>query len=147
MRKVLIEYIIKNRKNFIVITILFCVGIIIGTFLVNNSNEYQKTEITENIMNLMSKIKESQNINNSELLLLSIEENVSTILIIWFLGCTIIGGIFIYIAIIYKGISIGYTISAITAVLGAKQGVIVVLSSLLLQNIIFIPAFFIIAEN
>ena len=76
-------------------------------------------------------------INNFDLLLLSIKENVTSILIIWFLGCTIVGGIFIYLAIIYKGFSIGYTISAIIAVLGVKQGVIVALSSLVLQNIIF----------
>lgn len=147
MKRILIEYIIKNKKNFIVITTLFCIGIALGTFFVNNSNASQKNELSEYITGLINYIKDSKDINNFDLLLLSIKENVTSILIIWFLGCTIVGGIFIYLAIIYKGFSIGYTISAIIAVLGAKQGVIVALSSLVLQNIIFIPAFFIIAEN
>lgn len=147
MRKILIEYIIKNKKNFIVITILFCIGITIGTFFVNNADASQKNELNEYITGLISYISDSKDINDFNLLSLSIKENVTSILIIWFLGCTIVGGIFIYLAIIYKGFSIGYTISAMIAVLGSKQGIIVALSSLFLQNIIFIPALFIIAEN
>ena len=147
MKKILIEYIIKNKKNFIIIVTLFCIGIAIGIFSVNHSNELQKQELNEYIESLISKIKETDNVNNLNLLGLSIKQNATIILIIWFLGCTIIGGIFIYIAIIYKGFSIGYTISAMIAVLGIKQGVIISIISLLLQNIIFLPAFFLIAEN
>ena len=147
MKKVLIEYIIRNKKNFIIIAILFCIGIAAGIFLVNNSNEIQRQELNEYITSLIKKIKETNNVNNFELLMLSIKENVTIILIIWFLGCTIIGGIFIYLAILYKGFTIGYTISAMVAVLGIKQGIMISIISLLLQNIIFLPAFFLIAEN
>lgn len=147
MKKVLIEYIIRNKKNFIIIVVLFCIGVAIGIFSVNNSNELQKEELNGYITSLLEKIKQTDNINRFELLALSIKENASIILIIWFLGCTIIGGIFIYLAIIYKGFTIGYTISAMIAVLGTKQGIIITIISLLFQNIIFLPAFFIIAEN
>ena len=147
MKKILIDYVIRNKKNFIIITILFCIGICIGTFSINNSNEFQRQELTEYITSLIEKVKKSENINNLDLLLLSIKENIGAILIIWFLGCTIIGGIFIYLAVIYKGFTIGYTISAMIAVLGIKQGIIISIILLFLQNIIFIPAFFIIAEN
>ena len=147
MKKVLIEYIIRNKKNFIIIAILFCIGIAAGIFLVNNSNEIQRQELNEYITSLIKKIKETNNVNNFELLMLSIKENVTIILIIWFLGCTIIGGIFIYLAILYKGFTIGYTISAMVAVLGIKQGIMISIISLLLQNIIFLPALFLIAEN
>lgn len=147
MKEVLKDYLVRNKKNFIIIIILFCIGIGVGIFFVNNSNELQKNELNEYIGNLILKIKDSNSINNFNLLGLSIKENVFSILIIWFLGCTIIGGIFIYIAIIYKGFSIGYTISAMIAVLGIKQGVTISVISLLLQNIIFLPAYFLIAEN
>lgn len=147
MKKILIDYIIRNKKNFIIITILFCIGIAVGTFSVNNSSDMQKQELNGYITSLIEKIKTAESINNLELLVLSIKENISVILIIWFLGCTIIGGVFIYLAIIYKGFTIGYTISAIVAVLGIKQGIIISIISLFLQNIIFIPAFFLIAEN
>ena len=147
MKKILIDYIIKNKKNFIIILILFCIGISIGSFSLNNSDNSQKEEINSYITNLISNIKTAQNINKNELLFLSIIENIKTILIIWFLGCTIVGGVFIYFSIIYKGFTIGYTISAMIAVLSVKKGITIALISLLLQNIIFLPAFFLIAEN
>ena len=147
MRKILLDYVIRNKKNFIVIVILFCIGITVGIFFINNSNEVQIKEINGHIENLINNIKNSEDINKMELLFLSIKQNVLFIILIWFLGCTILGGIFIYLAIIYKGFSIGYTISAIIATLGIKNGTIFALISLFIQNIIFIPAFFIIAEN
>lgn len=147
MKKILIDYIIKNKKNFIIILILFCIGISIGSFSINNSDNSQKEEINSYITNLISNIKTAQNIDKNELLFLSIIENIKTILIIWFLGCTIVGGVFIYFSIIYKGFTIGYTISAMIAVLSVKKGITIALISLLLQNIIFLPAFFLIAEN
>ncbi len=147
MKKILIEYIIRNKKNFIIIAILFCIGVFIGIFSVNNSSEAQRQELNTYIISLLDKIKNTDNINNLELLVLSIKENVSLILLVWFLGCTIIGGIFIYLAIIYKGFTIGYTISAMIAVLGTKQGIVLSIISLFLQNIIFLSAFFLIAEN
>ena len=147
MKNILLDYISKNKKNFIVIIVLFCIGIAVGVLIINNSNDLQKNELNEYINNLIENIKNSENIDTFNMLILSIKQNVGFILLVWFLGCTIIGGIFIYITILYKGFSIGYTISAMIAVLGVKQGIIISIISLLLQNIIFLPAFFIIAEN
>ena len=147
MKKILIEYIIRNKKNFIIIVILFCIGISFGIFSIYNSNEMQKQEVSTYITNLLDKIKNTDNINNLELLILSIKENISLILLVWFLGCTIVGGMLIYLEVIYKGFSIGYTISAMISVLGIKEGIILSIISLLLQNVIFLFAFFLIAEN
>lgn len=147
MKKVLIEYIIKNKKNFFIIAIIFILGISLGIVFINTSNNFQKEEINNYVNVLIKNIKDTNNINKIDLLFLSIKQNVIFILIIWFLGCTIIGGLFIYVMILYKGFAIGYTISSIMAVLGVKNGIIFSCLSLLLQNIVFIPAFFIIAEN
>ncbi len=147
MKKVLLDYIIRNKKNFIIIITVFFIGIIGGVIFINNVNETQKLEISNYIGELVNNIKNSQNVDRLELLIISIKQNILFILLVWFLGCTIIGGMFIYIAIIYKGFAIGYTISALVTVLGVKQGSIIVLASLVLQNIIFLPALFLIAEN
>lgn len=147
MKKVLIEYIIKNKKNFFIIAIIFILGISFGIFFINTSNSFQKDELNSYVNALIKNIKETDNISRIDLLFLSIKQNVCFILIVWFLGCTIIGGLFIYVTILYKGFAIGYTISSIIAVLGVKNGIIFSCLSLLLQNIIFIPAFFILAEN
>lgn len=147
MKKVLIEYIIKNRKNFFIIAIIFILGISLGMIFVNTTNDLQKEELNNYLTALIKNIKDTDNISKIDLLFLSIRQNICFILLVWFLGCTIIGGIFIYVTILYKGFAIGYTISAIISVLGIKNGIIFSCLSLLLQNIIFIPAFFIIAEN
>ena len=147
MKKVLLDYIIRNKKNFIIIITIFCIGIVAGIFFINNSNESQQTEINNYIQEIVKNIKDSEEVNRVELLILSIKQNIFFIVIVWFLGCTIIGGIFIYLAIIYKGFTIGYTISALIYVLGIKQGSLIAILSLAFQNIVFLLAFFLIAEN
>lgn len=147
MKSILFDYIVRNKKNFIIIVILFCVGLVGGIIFINNSAETQKLEINNYIQELVNNIKNTEDVNKLNILFLSIKQNVFFIILVWFLGCTIIGGIFIYIMILYKGFAIGYTISAMIAVLGVKSGTVFAISGLLMQNIIFIPAFFLIAEN
>lgn len=146
---VLLEYVLNNKKTFIIIIMLFFIGMIIGIFFVNNANYNEKEEIREYVRKLEDNIKQSEkkNIDMPKLLLQSLKENITFILLIWFLGCTIIGGIFIYLAIGYKGIMVGYTISAIIASLDIKSGCIFSISSLLLQNIFLLPAIFLISES
>lgn len=147
MKKILVDYVIRNKKNFIIILVVFCIGIVIGSISINNLAENQKVELNKYIEDLVQNIKNSQNIDRLNLLILSIKQNVIIILLVWFLGCTIIGGVFIYIAIFYKGFSIGYTVSALISVLGIRHGAFVAIFSIFIQNLIFIPAFFLIAEN
>ena len=133
MVHILIDYIIRNKKNFIVLTILFCLGISIGIFFINNSDTNDKEELNTYIEDLICRIKNDQELpDRLELLGISFKENFITILIIWLLGCTVIGGVFIYVTIIYKGFAFGYTIAAIIAVLGVKAGTIVAIVSLMI---------------
>lgn len=90
MKSILIDYVIRNKKNFIIIITLFCIGIAIGILFINNSNENQKIELNNYIEELVKNIKESNSVNKIDILCLSIKQNVYFILIIWLLGCTII---------------------------------------------------------
>lgn len=91
MKSILLEYVIRNKKNFIIILTLFCIGVAIGIFFINNSNQNQQLELNTYIEELVKNIKESNSINKMDVLFFSIKQNVSFILLIWFLGCTIIG--------------------------------------------------------
>ena len=73
MKKVLLEYIIRNKKNFIIIITVFFIGIIGGIIFINNSNETQKIEISSYIGELVNNIKNSQNIDRLKLLIISIK--------------------------------------------------------------------------
>ena len=147
MKKVLLNYINNNKKNLFIIIILFCIGVAIGIIFINNTEDTQKNDIRDCINNLIINVPNYNNIEKIKLLSFSIKNNLILIIIIWFLGCTIIGGPIIYVVILYKGISIGYTISALIAVLGIKIGTIIALLALSIHNIIYLPVFFIIAEN
>ena len=146
-QSVFVEYILKNKKSFIWIISIFLFGLILGIFFVNNANIEKIEEIKEYVNTLVENIKNKNNINKSELFYQSLSKNITQILIIWLLGCTIIGNIFVFVAILYRGFSLGYTVSAIMACLGAKKGILFVISGLVLQNILYLPAFFMLCQS
>ena len=106
MKKVLYEYILKNRKSFFILMIIFLLGLLIGIFMINNLSDDLKIEVDTYIESTVQAIKDEDGINRLNMFWISIKENVLFILLIWFLGCTLIGGGLIYLAIIYKGFSI-----------------------------------------
>lgn len=114
-------YLKNNKKSFLGLVIIFFIGMILGITFINNSNESQVQEIVAYVNSLKDNIKLSDNINKSVILMQSIKQNVGFVLLIWLLGCTLLGSFLIYVAIIYKGFSLGYTISAIIATLGVKS--------------------------
>jgi stage II sporulation protein M len=146
-QSVLLEYILKNKKNFLIIIGVFFIGMILGVLFINHASSSQIEEIQQYVSKLVGNIKSYEEIDKTEILVQSITQNVLCILLIWLLGCTIIGSVFIILAVLYRGFSLGYTISAMIASLGIKTGSVFAVSALLVQNIIFLPAFFILSES
>lgn len=105
----------------------------------------QSEEISGYINEFVSKTKDSANIDYIKLFANSIKTNLSLALLLWFAGLTVIGVFVVYGAICFRGFCLGYTISSIIATLGVKNGSIFILSSMLMQNIIFIPSIFALA--
>ena len=60
-------------------------------------------------------------------------------MLLWFLGSTVIGFPLIYVVVGYKGYCIGYTISSVIATVGTGKGIIFIIATMLIQNIIYIP--------
>ena len=147
MKKVLIDYIDRNKKTFLILISFFIIGIFVGVTLLNNLSTSLKQEVDTYIESIINLLKENNEINKFEMFLISIKENILFILLIWFLGLTIIGGYFIYLTVLYKGFSLGYTAAAFIAALGTKAGSLVIIVSLVMQNIVFIPAMLLISEN
>ncbi len=122
MNKSVFSYYLKNnKKSFLMLMFLFCIGIIAGIAFINYANEMQMEEIGSYVNSLKENIKKSDDINKTVILTQSMKQNVIFVALIWFLGCTILGSFLIYIVIIYKGFSIGYTVSAMIATLGVKS--------------------------
>ena len=146
-RKLFISHLSKYKKEYTLIAIFVAIGFILGVIYIQKGSESELTSINSYIQTLISNIKNAEGINKALLLLESLKNNCIFIILICFLGCTIIGSFFIYLACLYKGFSLGYTVAAIFASSGIKTGIIFVLSTMILQNIILFMAIFLIANS
>ena len=146
-KSVLLEYFIKYKMTYIKIIAVFFIGVILGVIVINTAGEEKILNLTEYVNELVQNVKNKENINYPNSLLVSIGKNIKTMGILWILGCTIISSIFVYFNIGYQGFKLGYTISTFILILGTKKGLIFSLSSLLLQNIILIPTIFLLSES
>ena len=135
----------KNLKEYIIVCLIFLIGIIISLIVINNLAETQKEEITAYICSFTNDLKENKSINDIALLLNSVKKNIILVFFIWFMGLTVIGIFVVYLIICFRGFCFGYTISSIILALGNLKGIAFIILALLLQNIIFIPSLFVLA--
>lgn len=136
----IVNHVINNKKEYILVTLLFLVGIFLGVMFINNSEESQLTEITNYVQQFIEKLKNTQNLETSTLLKTTIMQNIVLAITLWFFGTTVIGIPIVFGIIMYKGFCLGYTIATVIATLGTGKGIIFILIALILQNIILIPA-------
>lgn len=138
--KIIEEHINQNIKEYAISVLVFFIGIIIGVMLLNSSNQENQESISGYINEFTNSIKNQEyKIDQKKLLIKSVSSNLKIAIMIWIAGSTIIGIPLVYGCLGYKGICIGYSISAIIATMEKAKGIIFALSSMLLQNIIAIP--------
>lgn len=147
LKKVIQENIAKNIKIYTILVIIFMLGLIIGIVVVNNAQDAQKAEINDYINTFINDLKNGAKIDYFKLLKTSFGNNFFTVLILWFMSSTVIGIPIVYGEIGYKGFCLGYTISSVVATLGTGKGILFVITSMLLHNIIFIPCLLLLAVS
>ena len=140
IKETIVNHIMNNKKEYIIVSLIFIIGIFLGVLFINNIQEGAKEEITTYLNQFVEKMKNNQEINNIELLKTTIGQNIILTIIIWFFGTTVIGIPVVFGVVLYRGFCLGYTISVCITVMGLTKGISFVLISLLLQNILFIPA-------
>lgn len=133
------EHIYSNLKQYTIVSILFLIGIIAGVILVNNLEEVKQNEIGNYITTFIECLKTDYQIDTVNLLKNIIGNHIMYSFILWFMGCTIIGIPIVYGLVIFKGFSLGYTISSIIFALGIGKGTLFCIITILLQNLIIIP--------
>lgn len=146
-KEIIINNILKNKRKYILLLLIFIIGIVLGVFFINNSDENQKKEINEYITNFVTTLKENNSIDKKELVKASLKGNIVMGIALWFIGSTVIGLPLIYFFVLYKGLCIGYTMSSAILTLSTGKGIIFCISSILLHNIIMIPAILMIAAS
>ena len=137
---IIYAHILNNKKEYILILTLFIVGIFFGVMFINNIQETQKNEITTYLNDFIEKFKNLESVDNVQMLKITIKENFILALTLWFFGTTVIGIPIVFGIILYRGFCLGYTIASAITIMGLGKGILLILTALLLQNIIFIPA-------
>ena len=139
-KEIILNHINSNIKEYLSVSLIFLIGIVLGVIFINNVNETQETEISSYISNFISSLKENSTIDKAGLVKKSLINNITLGVLLWFVGSTVIGIPIVYGTILFRGFCLGYTISSTIAVLGAGKGILFSISTVLFQNIIFIPA-------
>jgi len=142
LKDVLITYVKNHMKDFIIVTIVFFIGLIFGVIFINHMNEAQQKDMVSYITNFIQEVQQNKTIDKGNLLKESVYSNLKTTIILWFVGCTLIGIPILYGFVCFRGFCLGYTISAVFATLEMKSALLFSFTTLLLQNIIFIPTLF-----
>ena len=135
--KFVMEYIKENTLILFLLLIVFVIGISIGAFTVNSLNSTQKGEL----YNYINGFLESKNINISQVdLFKQIFINYfKFIIILWFLGMTVIGMPLIFGLIGFKAFTIGFTVGFMLDVFTDARGILIIMSSVIPQTLIVLP--------
>ncbi len=142
----LYEYMKRYKVTYILICLIFLLGFIIGSIFLINTPKQNKSEIRSYIVESVN----NSNIDGIDKLTVfkkSIIDNVKFVLILYLLGCTIIAGFMVYIAIIYKGFVLGYTSAAIFISYNIGESIRYLFLTLILHNIVFLPIVFLLAMS
>lgn len=139
------EDVLNNAKSYFIVVVIFTVGIFLGVMFINQLKD--KSEIEKYIITYVDETKLLQNGNYFKELQNDIKNNITLVILLWFAGTTIIGIPIVLGIILFRGFCLGYTIASCVYVFGRVKALIFILITILLQNIIFIPAMMILGVS
>ena len=145
IRKIIGTHISQNRNSYLMLLMAFVVGVSAGAFTVNGLSSIQKEELTNYFQGFLQ-LLDIQKVDSSELLSISLLENLKLVAVLWVLGVSIIGIPFIYLFMSVKGFITGFSSGFIINVIGLK-GVLFTLFALLPKEIIAIPCIIALGVN
>lgn len=139
------EDILNNAKSYLIIIIIFIVGIFLGVMIVNQTEN--KNEISNYIKTYVDETKSLERGDYLGELSKDIKNNIILVIGLWFAGTTIVGIPIVFGIILFRGFALGYTIASCVYVLGKVKGIIFILLTIFLQNAIFIPVIMILGVS
>lgn len=139
VKDLILRHIYENFKLYLIVIIIFIIGIVAGVIFINNVNGEQATEIQNYITEFINLLKQDYHIDTGLLLKKSLSDNLILIITMWILGSTVIGIPIVMGIVLFRGFCIGYSVSAIIATLGVQKGILFFAVTMLLHNLIFIP--------
>lgn len=133
------KHVEENLWLYLISIFSMTLGIFIGIYSIKHLGQFPKSDLTS-YLNSFTKSFDLGKLNYKDIFYQCIKNNIPFIILMWFLGLTMIGIPIVLVLDAIKGFSIGFTIGFIVNSLGRK-GVIIVLLGLIPQNLIYIPCY------
>ena len=137
LRQRLKQHIQNNRWQYLVISLVFFIGVGMGTQKVAGLEGGVRDYLGEMIDNYLQEGQEAP-IYGVSIFQAAAATQGKTVLAIWFLGLTIIGVPLILAVVFLRGYALGFTIGFLVHQKGGA-GIIMSILSILPQNIVYIP--------
>ena len=139
IKEAILRHLYDNIKLYLIVIIILVIGITVGVVFINNINADGAGEIKNYITDFINQLKQGYHVDTGELLKKSLSDNLILIVTMWLLGSTVVGIPIVLGIVLFRGFCIGYSVSAIIASLGVQKGILFFLTTIFLQNLIFIP--------
>jgi len=133
----IVNHIRANRWQYLLITIIFIAGLISGSYRANDLEVSVRSHLLDLINNYLRGSSQGD-MAGGRLLFYAFLNQAKTILLIWFLGLTVIGMPLILGICFLKGFSLGFTIGFLVQE-KAGAGVLISILAILPQNLLYIP--------
>lgn len=127
----------KNGMSLWIAIFFLILGISVGAFAEKMMSISQKNELLS-FVNSYFNVMHLENISKLEILIQSLVNNYKILVIILISGATVIGFPVALVALMFKGITIGFATAFFMEEMKVK-GLVIAFSSILPQNIIFVP--------
>ncbi|WP_298841109.1 stage II sporulation protein M [Clostridium sp.] len=131
------KHIQENHWLYIISILCIFTGIILGIYSVKYMGEVERNDLVNYLTNFIDPLN-SSGISYKLIFFQSIKNNLPVIVLLWFLGLTIVGLPIIVIIDLLKGFTVGFTFSFMISGLG-KSGIGIAILGVLPQNLIYIP--------
>lgn len=131
------QHIKDNRWQYSLVLLIFICGVVIGGYKVAGLEGGVRSHLLQMIDNYLRGGMEGS-LDGTSIFLSALMQQSKTILLIWFLGLTVIGLPLVLGVIFLRGMSLGFTLSFLFQE-KAGAGIILSLIAVLPQNIVYIP--------
>ena len=145
IRGIIGSHIAKNQNAYFFLLLAFILGVSAGAFTVNGLSATQRDELSNYFQGFLQLLN-NQSMDSSELLSVSLLENLKLVSVMWVLGVTIIGIPFIFILMGVKGFITGFSSGFIINAIGMK-GILFTLFVLMPKEIIIVPCLIALGVN
>jgi len=137
LKKRIKDHINKNRWQYILVTIFFLLGMLMGDYQVSVLEGGVRSHLSGLVDNYLQE-NIAQNLPGYQIFNQAFLLQTKTIALMWFLGLTVIGLPLILAVIFLRGLALGFTLGFLFEE-KASTGVLISLMTIMPQNLVYVP--------